>query len=792
MTGAGRRGDRPADQREQGACAAPGVADVASDRKQPAGARRARLGVLGAACLLAGVAVAAGPRYWDWPEGRPFAEATFEAAGLDTLGGLTAGPAVAVQGLVGPEVAWRVAPDGRGGWYAGTGHGGELHHVAADGAARLVARLESTEIFSLAVLPGGDVLAGGGPDGRLARVTAAGDVTAVGRIEGGYIWGVAVHEDEGVAWLATGSPAAVYRYRWHDGRLELAWSLPAQNAMDIALDPARRRLLVTTQGPGLLYSLRPGEPGMTLVGEIEQDEARRVLRGEGGGFHVLGLSGGSEAFPTGAESGGEAATPRTGGVARGDGDAGVPAAALYRLEPGRDGRETLVRAWAGGRDLMAVAWTARWGWVGAGTLPDAAAMSTPGEDAEAAAPEPQSSLLRLTPPWGAVPLASWNGGDVLDLCAAAGGQGLAIAQAHPAAVAVARPLAAGARGVVTGPPLDGGPGVAWARLRWEGVAGDGRPRWSVRSGERARPDASWSPWSDSWSDADHGLDGATGRYLQWRVELPAAGDGRAWRVTGVSVSARQPNRAPVIEEFKVEQLRGVRPGGFLGSDSIIHQYRSGLRAEFTPPDAVQESWPGSERADPGRAVRVLTWQASDPNGDRLAFRLECRAEGESAWRPAAEPGTADQTVSGNVGSWDTSGLADGRWELRLVASDEPDNPRHEHAESTRALGPLVVDNTPPRVEVLEAVAREGGATISVKLRATDATSSLAAARLVFADGDGERLDPQDGVCDSADETFVAVVERRRAAGRDPAAPVRLRVEVRDLAGNTGSAEAVVR
>jgi hypothetical protein len=332
----------------------------------------------------------------------------------------------------------------------------------------------------------------------------------------------------------------------------------------------------------------------------------------------------------------------------------------------------------------------------------------------------------------------------------------------------------------------------WGRLRWEGVAGQGQPRWSVRSGERAQPDESWSAWSRPWSEADRELGPDLGRYLQWRVELPPAGRGeRAWRVTGISVSARQPNRAPVIEEFRLEQLRGVKMGGFMAGESIIHQYRSGLRAEFTTQMGEQESWPGSDRADPGRAVRVVTWRASDPNGDRLEFRLECRAEGEPDWRPASAPGEAGGTVTGNVGSWDTSGLADGRYELRLVASDAPDNPRGERAVATRVMGPLLVDNTPPRVEVLETGARDDGRTIHVKLRAADATSALAAARLVLADGTAERLDPVDGVCDSATETFVATVERRRAAGPDGTSPVRLRLEVRDLAGNTGPAEAVV-
>ncbi|MBM4130626.1 hypothetical protein FJ250_06305 [bacterium] len=758
----------------------------------------ARFVALAWAILAAGATQAAGPRYWDWPGGRSFDEATFEAAGLDTLGGLTAGPLVTASGLSGPEVVWRVVPDGRGGWFLGTGHGGEIHHVSEGGAVRLVARLESTEIFALAALPGGDLLAGGGPDGRLARVTTAGDVTAVGRIEGGYVWAIAIDEKQGCAWLATGSPAAVYRYRWREGGLEQVVALPARNAMDVVLDRERDRLLVATQGPGLLFAVDGGRPQARLIGDIAQDEARRVLRGEGGVVHVLGLSGGAEGLAPGDQRGSEgedSPPPVFGDANAGAGDA--PAAALYRLET-IGGREALVRVWAGPRDLMAAAWTARWGWVGAGTLPEPAAGLAAEPQPVAPGRESRAVLLRLTPPWGATVLSAWTGGDVLDLAAhsadAADGarEALAIAQAHPAALALARPLGPDDWGIVTGPPLDGGPGVAWARLRWEGAAGDGRPRWSVRGGDCAQPDENWSAWSRPWDEVEHELQPDLGRYLQWRVELPPAARGRkAWRVTGLTVSARQPNRPPVIEELSLEQLRGVKLGGMMAGESIVHQFRSGLRAEFTTQQGVEENWPGVDRADPGRAVRVVTWRASDPNGDRLSFRLECRAEGESAWRPASAPGGSGGPLTGTIGSWDTSDLADGRYELRLVASDEPDNPRRERAEATRGLGPLLVDNTPPQVTVLTTSARDDGRTLVVKLRATDATSPLAAARLVLPDGAAERLDPEDGVCDSALETFVAAVERRRASGPEGTSPVRLRFEVRDLAGNTGAAEAVV-
>ena len=346
-------------------------------RWSPGAAKGAAVVCLALALGSAAAARAGGPRYWDWPEGRSFAEVTLAGAGFDTLGGLTAGPAVTVRTLSGPEVVWRVATDGRGGWYVGTGHGGEIHHVAADGRTRLVARLESTEVFSLVMLPGGDLLAGGGPDGRLSRVTAAGDVTEVGRIDGSYVWAMALQEKSGVVWLATGAPAAVYRYQWREGTLEKVVTLPAQNTMDLALDD-RQRLLAVTQGPGLVYRVSP-EAGAAplLIGEIAQDEARRLLRGPQGAFHVLGLSNGADALASGGgEESGVAVT--TSPSEAGGGKTAAPAVALYRLGLDGRGHEVLSRVWAGDRDLMTAAWSARWGWLGAGTLGTAAAETGPG------------------------------------------------------------------------------------------------------------------------------------------------------------------------------------------------------------------------------------------------------------------------------------------------------------------------------------------------------------------------------------------------------------------------------
>jgi len=730
-------------------------------------------------------AAAAGPKFWDWPESRSFDEVVLNGAGIDTLGGLTAGPGVTVHAVSGPEVVWRVVPDGRGGWYLGTGHAGEIHHVDAGGQARLVARLESTEVFSLVVLPGGDLLAGGGPDGRLSRVTAEGEVTEVGRIDGSYIWAMVVAEKSGVVWLAAGTPASIHRFAWRDGTLEKVAALPAQNAMDLAFD-SRQRLLVVTQGPGLVYRLETGAgTAPYLLGDIAQDEARRLLRGPWGVIHVLGLANGADVMTSAAEGDSEGAAAVLSLATAGTGaSSSAPAAALYRL---RDD-DALERIWAGDRDLMTAAWSERWGWLGAGTLGVGQGEGDEAPPGSSAGGDARAVVHRLTGAWGMRPLTSWPGGDALDLTTQGPDGGFVLAQAHPAALVVGTANAGPATAV--SPPLDGGLAVVWGRLRWEGVAGEGSPRWSVRGGRRAQPDESWTDWSGTWTSADHALDLKGCRYLQWRVELPAAGAGeRAWRLTGVSISARQPNLPPAIEDFRLEQLRGVKLGGLTAGESIVHQYRSGLRAEFTQQDPPEEGWTEMARSDPGRAVRVVTWRAVDPNGDRLEFRLECRREGERSWRPATAAGGGQDALTGTLGSWDTSSLPDGRYELRLVASDHPDNPGGTAARSEKTIGPVNVDNLPPRLEQLEARAVAGG--LSVSLRAIDVSSPLAGARLILPDGGPERLDPRDGICDGPEESFAVVVPWPRASRPEGPRPWRLRVEVRDLAGNVAGGEVVV-
>ncbi|MCK9995710.1 MAG: hypothetical protein KAH56_05450 [Candidatus Krumholzibacteria bacterium] len=716
------------------------------------------------------VVLGAGPIFWDWPADRPFDEMQIEGAAIDIEGNLVGGLAGRTAGPVGPEVFWRILSDGRGGYYTGTGHGGEIHHTTSGDKSRLVTTLEGTEVFSLLRLDGGDLLAGCGPEGQLFRIDDKGQATLLGSVPGGYVWAMATDPGDGAVLLAVGSPAAVFRYDAGSDSLEAVVELPAQNALDLTFDD-QGRLLVATQGPGLIYSIDPARPDdLKLLFETAQDEARQFINGPEGDLFVLALNTEGSGLQGGGVSPGmemPSAAPSLFSLLIEDNGPQIPRAALYRLE--QDG--IVVPYWAGDVDLMIAAWSSRWGWLGGGPLADDSGRTV---------------LHGLTPPVGSHPVAGWSGGDILDILVIGDSgkdESIIVCQAHPGSVTVLGRSGKEARAAVS-PSLDGGLPVRWGRLNWTTSGGAGKVKFTVRGGSRYEPDESWTDWSDSWSDKDRAIPLDPSRFLQWRVEFPATDGEDPIRLTSVSVSAWQDNRAPVIVSFTQEYLKAIHLGMMNNhNDNITQTFRSGLQAEFSQ-NSTADHLAGPERAVVGRSVRVFTWEGSDPNGDRVIYDLAYRRQGEEAWRDVLV-GRAEL-----LGSWDTSEMPDGRYELRLTASDSPDNPGHLAAESSRSLGPILVDNTEPEISGFKLKVLDDG--FQVDLTGKDSGGFLAGARLRLPDGTTERLDPVDGICDSPTEKFAAKIVWPRPGGLTGSAPWRVRVEVRDLAGNTTVAEGEVR
>jgi hypothetical protein len=149
------------------------------------------------------------------------------------------------------------------------------------------------------------------------------------------------------------------------------------------------------------------------------------------------------------------------------------------------------------------------------------------------------------------------------------------------------------------------------------------------------------------------------------------------------------------------------------------------------------------------AVIKLSWKVENPDSDALRYRLAFKREGQSAWRDVLK---SDEVQTKTEFDWDTAGLPEGKYRIRVEASDEAANPPDQAQHHALESEVVVVDNTPPRFESAELAGRR------LRARVVDGTSPVARVEIAL-DGrqDWRPLSPADGVFDTADERIDADV-----------------------------------
>lgn len=130
----------------------------------------------------------------------------------------------------------------------------------------------------------------------------------------------------------------------------------------------------------------------------------------------------------------------------------------------------------------------------------------------------------------------------------------------------------------------------------------------------------------------------------------------------------------------------------------------------------------------------------------MRFDLYFRGQGEEAWI-LLEKGLLQPTHP-----WDTSTVADGWYEIKVVASDRMDNAADRALEGFKISDPILVDNTAPAVERLEAKVNKRS--VDLKFVAVDTTSRIVeVAYAVDSSLDWLTLVPVDGIFDALKKEF---------------------------------------
>jgi WD40 repeat protein len=728
--------------------------------------------VLSAAC----VTFAATTTTWEMSGYQDFLRGRMSGLSLTRDGKLVIGPKMETLFTSDQPEIWTVAkaPAGSpnaGSLYLGTGNGGRLYRVDGAGKASLVWTADQPEIFAVTVDSKGVVYAGTSPDGKVYRIEN-GKAAEYFDPHARYIWALQFSSD-GALFVATGDQGKIFRVTGA-GRGDVYYETGQSHVTCLAID-AQGRLLAGSEPNGILYRIT-SENKVFVLYDANLPEIRAIVPAPDGTIYAAALGGSiarrtsSSPNPTsGTEpligptisvtvtdaQAGIAPTPKPepakttavvqpAVVAPVAETAGVERSAIYRINPDN----TVETLWTSkeenaydlaltgntGNDLLFVT--------------DAQArVYKLGQDRKttlvAQANEGEATRL-LDSPEGPI-VATGNLGKILRLS-----------------------TAPGAAGWYESPVHDAGTVARWGRLscRGETFLNPSGCGVKTRTGNSARPDATWSDWSAP--KPPELITSPNARYIQWRAEIGSGSPVAS--LDSVTIAYLPQNAPPIIRSINVTAL----PSAAKTAASTSAAYSVTVTDTGEPPVGTPSQTLG--RAPTGQIQ--ISWQAEDPDGDRLIYNLYFRGDGEREWK------LLKANMSENSYLLDGDVFADGRYVFRVTASDAPSNPANLARQAELESAPVLVDNTPPVVTA--GSPHRNGSSLDIDVDAQDQASALRRCEYSIDAGPWWPVEAADGVTDSASERFNIHL-LNLAAGEHL-----IVIRVYDTAGNAGLAKVVVR
>ena len=173
----------------------------------------------------------------------------------------------------------------------------------------------------------------------------------------------------------------------------------------------------------------------------------------------------------------------------------------------------------------------------------------------------------------------------------------------------------------------------------------------------------------------------------------------------------------------------------------------------------------------------VRWLANDDNGDSMLFKVEIRGANESGWKLLRDK------IREHYYSWDSTAFPDGKYLVRIAATDAPSNPPDHALTASADSEPFLIDNTPPEITGLTGAI--SGSKLDVRFHAKDALSTLGKAEYSINGSEWTVVEPTTRLTDSMEHDYRVQVDR--GAGETTVA-----VRVSDENENESVAKIVVK
>lgn len=705
---------------------------------------------LAAACALWAVET----KLWTQSEASEFEKGTIEGIALSSAGRLTLAPVF--RELHDPALPqlWSAAADSKGTLYAG-GAEGQVLILAPGGQAKVLATLDGGSVHALALNAKDELFAAVMPGAKIYRIAAGGTATLFAEPKAHYLWAM-VFDRTGDLYAAVGDPGQILRIN-PQGQVSVLFEAEEAHVRSLALLPDGN-LVAGTEPGGVVLRVTPKGEGFVLH-QTGKREVTAVTAAPDGTIYAAAAGVRGPAAPPIPVPAAPVPQPAQPGQQQPQGQpspqqqpvpiagqpvslsapptvsrmaAGVPGGSeIWKIGP--DGEP--VQIWSHPRALVYTLAldSAQRPVAGTGNEGQIYRIDSATEDTRLVTAEPMQVTALVPGPRGALYAATANPAKLFQL-------GPELEK----------------EGTIESELLDAGSFTYWGRLRWEGDPRGGVIRVESRSGNLDRAQKNWSPWSEIDAAKGGRIQAPPARFLGWRATLRAAANGDSPELRLVETAYQAKNVAPVIERIEVAPANYRFPGppSAASTASTLSLGPIGQPRRAAPPKPnVEPAGPVTLTYEKG-AVSAR-WKASDANGDTLRYKVELRGGGEREWKLLRDD------LRENRLTFDGARYPDGRYRLRVTASDQVDNYPGAALSATAESEEFLIDNTAPRISGL--TARMENKRVVLRFKATDNLSPLMSAEYSVNGGEWQYAQPTTRITDSLEHDYEASVEANAGA-----------------------------
>ncbi len=289
-------------------------------------------------------------------------------------------------------------------------------------------------------------------------------------------------------------------------------------------------------------------------------------------------------------------------------------------------------------------------------------------------------------------------------------------------------------GTYTSDLIDAGQPAKWGKLQIEAdIPQECKVLVASRSGNvKDVNDPTFSDWTEPAEITEPiQLRCPLGRLCQYKLLLQSEEGDKTPIIREVAVASTVPNLAPKVESVSISRIQAAGKTGMF----------------------------------------KISYKAKDDNGDKLIYKIDFRKIERETWIELKDE------LEASSFEWDGKTVEDGRYEVRIIASDERSNTTTTKLTGSRISDPVIVDNTGPVIR--KHSIEKNGETITLKLQVYDELSAIGELHYtVDSNAEWKGAMPDDLVYDTTNESFIIVIEDIEAGEHI------LAVRVSDAVGNT--------